>query len=521
MKKRLLLLLCMLLCIVFVACDKGGETTAPDEPTTDEPTTDVPPEESTTPEETTTDEPTTDEPSTGDLPDPDTPPVVDYTFIERDGIHYMVFDDYSKYKVRGDRELGVGFDSLEEFRESVLNKQLSEDDIAMFSVFNIFKYDGNWMECVDFDDLRYPVFPNNLKMTREGPIWYGNFYMYPMERIDQSGYFMELEIMPQEAYKRFYQNHYVNFANDGTDVNTYPLEYRNGILTEYRQQEYNRKYKYSVVQYNIEVGGIVFMIKAVSRSIMLDPAPTMPSDYKSIDILWNDGEHYYHIFMPDSQYEITDLTDITEEWLAQWGSISYEQYMAEKEADDDVTDIVGPPDHFSLGSMEDLRSLLEASVSQMSDEEFAEYFDALCPYSLMARYQVQRLSGYLENTWLPYLKPEVRADAFSVEFTAGASGEAEIKRDYMNVNYQIDGVQYQFSCSPHMSISTPEGEPLYGNVSLGSTAVDLYLHERGDRLVGYYTAGDIVVRLTIWDYDDATAFDRILQMFEPTPWNAS
>lgn len=95
----------------------------------------------------------------------------DYSIVEKDGTHYLVFEDASLYDkpFEGCLQYIMEYDTPIEFRDAVLGGKLDETDKRV--IVTEFYKDENGFPICDFNHLYYPATPENCSVSAKMGWW--------------------------------------------------------------------------------------------------------------------------------------------------------------------------------------------------------------------------------------------------------------------------------------------------------------------------------------------------------------
>ncbi len=162
--------------------------------------------------------------------------VFDYSLIERDGIHYLVFDDRSIYSNSTSQVAGIYFASMAEFKDLVTNGKLSRSQKCVIAgAFYGQGHDENGIVICDFDRLYAPILPEGTYVHHV--TWGGNRGgdSYYVEFENDSDYGYVCFYYSQEDYLQEFNFRYTNMGRSFTTTieRTEQLEDRNATAIYY------------------------------------------------------------------------------------------------------------------------------------------------------------------------------------------------------------------------------------------------------------------------------------------------
>ena len=305
MKKKLttIFLLCSL-CLATCACN----IIAPDKVNPNDSTQNdvLPSTDNTTPSNT---EPTDTNPT--DTDQESTPPgnitSWNYTIIEQNGKHYIVFEDPTVYDNLDQVQLAeVQFNSLAEFKNSVINNKLSIGDKEIVATF---AKDEVGILTPDFNNLFEPYMPDEFQIDLL--LWEGRGYTFLA--YTPSGVEAYITYHSQENYNKLFQYDFENYFDRDLIVVTETIKTDDGkTITTY----YTALAELKDISYTISKGDKTIIVQERYRleSQWLPVSDTIPSQ---ITLYGTEGDAHYIIDL----FEFEEKP--SEEWLFEFGMQPY------------------------------------------------------------------------------------------------------------------------------------------------------------------------------------------------------
>lgn len=239
-----------------------------------------------------------------------------YTIIEEEGQHYIVFEDPAVYEYEGQQQLAsVQFNSLTEFKESVTNNKLSASDKEIVATF---ERDEVGILTPDFNNLFEPDIPNDCTIGLIS--WEGIYYSFGVSTSSEA--FGFITGYSQEKYNEIFQEDFENYFDQDTIISiTEIIETDDGkTIATYRTSMAELKN----IRYTILVGNKTIVVdeRYTLANEWLPTSDTVPSRI-TLYITQNDR---YSVMMMHSFEEKP-----SEEWLSKFGMHPYvETGVAEK-----------------------------------------------------------------------------------------------------------------------------------------------------------------------------------------------
>jgi len=235
MKKLLILLLCLsLIATCFIGCDSNDKNLDDKETSSSDTSVETTGEE-TIPEITETKSDTTsadasDTVETTIVTESETIDTTEYVSSYEiqviDGQWYMIFNSYEvrpkNYEDDFIEGYPMNFESLKDFKDSVLNKELSITQMEY--IVRYFERDDIGINVVDFNNLYTPSVPNSWEILEESEIWWSDGLLYKSLEIRSdeyygSGYlFVMGEDIFNESSNYSYYNHLRTIQNKAKEV---------------------------------------------------------------------------------------------------------------------------------------------------------------------------------------------------------------------------------------------------------------------------------------------------------------
>ena len=312
--RTLLFVLITTLCITLIGCDfvndiLGNSTSNQEDSTPNDSTqnNDLPPTDNTTPDD--------DRCPAGNT---DTSMVEswNYTIIEQNGKNYIVFEDPTVYQIWAVDVATVEFNSLADFKDSVMNDKLSVWDKQI--MITVFEKDEVGILTPDFNNLLEPDMPNDCTIGLIS--WEGIYYSFGVSTSSEA--FGFITGYSQEKYNEIFQEDFENYFDQDTIISiTETIETDDGkTITTYRTSMAELKN----IRYTILVGNKTIVVdeRYTLANEWLPTSDTVPSRI-TLYITQNDR---YSVMMMHSFEEKP-----SEEWLSEFGMHPYvETGVAEK-----------------------------------------------------------------------------------------------------------------------------------------------------------------------------------------------
>ena len=241
--------------------------------------------------------------------------VMDYSIIDHDGEHIIVFDDISTYQKSQSSHMVVGelsFPSMKDFKESVTEGKLTKSQKEVMARF-IKDENGNIPAC-DFNNLYVPKVSNDCSVN--GVSWEGgNEYDFSLS-FDEGGNGF-VQYLTESRYNSIYEERYGTFF-ERKNINVTASERLDGNkdVTYYSTSSGDFKR----VRYTLNDNGRSLIVDRAYRlrinHDLLEASKDIPS---SIEIYCVEGDVRYYIWLTDF------VEDPTDDWLMQFGMERFDE----------------------------------------------------------------------------------------------------------------------------------------------------------------------------------------------------
>ena len=395
-----------------------------------------------------------------------------YTIIEQNGNHYIVFEDPTVYQIWAVDVATVDFNSLADFKDSVMNDKLSVWDKQI--MITVFEKDEVGILTPDFNNLFEPYMPDEFQIDLL--CWEGRGYTFLT--YTPSGVDAYITYHSQEHYNKTLQRDFEGLFNQDTVwvEGTIEINDEKSIPT-YSTVRASRTYtKYTLSDENKTM---LVVERTFGSEIDTDTVP------ETVTLYCTEGDAHY----------IIDLYDFQERpstsWLLEFGMQPY------VDADENY-DV--PPYSVSFSSIAEMKDFLNSAKGSAAQyEEFIQQNNINA--ASITQSHAQHMATNVEQNDIPLVTSNSVADDFGATYY--------LDRNELDIIYKINGIRYRFVYRYNKtSTFAPTTPPVLENVNLGTYVFDLY---QGDGcFVGELVTDSAVVQVVV--YAEQTS-DIALQVF--------
>lgn len=233
--------------------------------------------------------------------------VDDYSIVTRDGTHYIIFDDITKYKLPPELLVSISayltFNTVEDARQAVMNGTLNDGEKAHMVL--AFPKDDIGIPICDFNNMYVPKLPR--KWTVSCFNWSGTHYSFPITAKDGSyGY---ISCISKGSYENSLKELDEMFDNENISIEELTVTADNktiGIYTTDNTKEKEVIYKLS------DRGRTVTVSKSYRFESKTSPSTSSPTLMRIEMYIEEDGVY--------SLVSLNNLVkDPTDRWLLKFG----------------------------------------------------------------------------------------------------------------------------------------------------------------------------------------------------------
>lgn len=478
--RTLLFVLITTLCITLIGCDFvndifGNSTSNQEDSTPNDSTqnNDLPPTDNTTPDD--------DRCPAGNT---DTSMVEswNYTIIEQNGKNYIVFEDPTVYQIWAVDVATVEFNSLADFKDSVMNDKLSVWDKQI--MITVFEKDEVGILTPDFNNLFEPYMPDEFQV--DGLSWEGTYYAFGIS--SPSEVWGRVSSCSQENYNEIVQRDFERLFNQDTVWIEGAIEMDDEkSITTYSTVKNSRTYtKYTLSDENKTM---LVVERTFGSEIDTDTVP------ETITLYCTEGDVHYVVNLYDFQERPSTS------WLLEFGMQPY------VDADENY-DVPYSVSFSSIAEMKDFLNSAKGSAAQY--EEFIQQNNI---NASITQSHAQHMATNVEQNDIPLVTSNSVADDFGATYY--------LDRNELDIIYKINGIRYRFVYKYNKTSNfAPTTPPVLENVNLGTYVFDLY---QGDGcFVGELVTDSAVVQVVVYaEQTNDVALNvfnmEILQSSDKTP----
>ncbi len=238
----------------------------------------------------------------------------DYSFENKDGQSCIVFDDISQYVIDtnnrpGRKRLSMSFSSLKEFKDTVTNGKLTDEQKS--HIATMFKKENDVVLTCDFNNLYDAKLPPNISAGYIS--WSGEYYS--IDLVFNSKLYGYLSYYKPSHFKYFFENDYETFFDRDLIHVTETKDLGNGKTATYYYTEFG---KFVKVRYSLDAGGKTIIVdKQYTLEIDWDDMRVSSTIPSCIELYCDEGDKGWTVSIYDPPKDPTD------EWLIQFGLTPY------------------------------------------------------------------------------------------------------------------------------------------------------------------------------------------------------
>ena len=389
----------------------------------------------------------------------------DYTIIEQNGKHYIVFEDPTVYQIWAVDVASVEFNSLADFKDSVMNDKLSVWDKQIMTT--VFEKDEVGILTPDFNNLFEPYMPSDC--TIDAVSWEGIYYTFGV--LTSSGAFGYIRNRSQEEYSKIFQEDFENYFNQDTIIEvTETIETDDGKnITTYRTSMAELKN----ISYTLSVG---------NKTIVVDERYTLKLSHDLLPTSDTVPSRITLYIIENGIYSVVTLHGFeekpSEEWLLEFGMQPY----VDADKNYDV-----PPYSVSFSSITEMKDFFNSAKG--SAAQYEEFIQQNNINASITQSHAQHMATNVEQNDIPLVTSNSVADDFGATYY--------LDRNELDIIYKINGIRYRFVYRYNKtSSSVRTTSPVLENVNLGTYVFDLY---QGDGcFVGELVTDSAVVQVVVY-----------------------
>ncbi len=233
-----------------------------------------------------------------------------YTLTYGDSGFVMIFDDPNAYRVEHSVPGSVGFDSMEEFVNTVTNGCLTEGQKQIIATAFPKDDTGAVLIC-DFDNLYVPTLPG--KGVVDGVSWAGQTYSFGLTLED--GVFGSLHCLTEAQFQSRYQREYADFFDRDTITVTSTKTFADGKTAIYYT---TRSGEFMNLRYTLTAGEQTITVDKTYRLQTNNPQlPTSSTVPSGIELYGTSDEGFFCITL------FGFAADPADEWILRFGLERY------------------------------------------------------------------------------------------------------------------------------------------------------------------------------------------------------